>query len=102
MREATRVMDDECRGVRSCAPDRRRVSIAAAAVRPADCPGGASGNRATGIFLAITRRWPGLTLPVGAIPGGRGGPKSVAPALLPVDLPGGVSPVAARIFAGVV
>lgn len=99
MPDRTRFMDGGFRAVQC--PVRRRVSIAAA-VCPADCPGGASGNRATGIFPRITRRWPGLSFPVGTIPGGRGGPESVAPALLPVDLPGGVSPVAARIFAVVV
>lgn len=84
MREATRVMDDECRGVRSCAPDRRRVSIAAAAVRPATCPGGAFGDPRRRGFCRILRTLARVSLPVGTIPGGRGGPKSVAPAFLPV------------------
>ena len=71
--------------------DRRRASMAAAAVRPATCPGGASGDARRRGFFGDDETQAGVCFSLDAIPGGRGGPQCVAPALLPVDLPGGGS-----------
>lgn len=71
--------------------DRCRALMAAAAVRPATCPGGASGDARRRGFFGDEETQARVASPVGAIPGGRGGPQCVAPTLLPVDLPGGGS-----------